>query len=55
MADSRKTRGLVMMIVGLVMVLVSVAIVFAAEEPMPVGLGVIGIAFIAVGARYRRD
>lgn len=54
MSTPTKTRGTVMMAIGIVMILGSVIIMLAMEEPLPVGFGVIGLVFVAVGARYRR-
>ena len=46
-----------MMVVGLLMVLANILIiVLTDEEPLaPTALGVIGVAFVAVGARQRRN
>ncbi|MEA2023386.1 MAG: hypothetical protein U9N79_03735 [Actinomycetota bacterium] len=54
MSSPSRTRGTVMMVVGLLMILITVLIVVLTEDPLPVPFGAIGIAFIAVGAKQRR-
>ena len=49
-----RTRGMVMMVVGLLMVLATVLIIVLTGDPLPTALGVIGIVFAAVGSRQRR-
>jgi hypothetical protein len=43
-----------MMVVGLLMVLATVLVIVLTDDPLPTGLGVIGIVFVAVGSRQRR-
>lgn len=55
MNSPSRTRGTVMMVVGLIMVLATVLItVFTEIEPLPAALGVIGVVFVALGSRQRR-
>lgn len=44
-----------MMLVGALMVVYAVVIVVATSEPLPVALGTVGVVFIGVGSRWRRD
>lgn len=44
-----------MMVVGAVMIGVAVLIAFFTPEPLPVTFGAVGLVFLAVGARKRRD
>ena len=55
MAEQSSTRGTVMMLVGALMVVYAVVIVVATSEPLPVALGTVGVVFIGVGSRWRRD
>ena len=48
------TRGVVMMVIGLLMVLATVLIMILTADPLSTPLMVIGIVFIAVGSRQRR-
>ncbi|MGD2042487.1 MAG: hypothetical protein PVJ28_02490 [Acidimicrobiia bacterium] len=54
MASQTRTRGTIMMFIGILMVLTAVAIAFATEEPLPAAFGVIGVVFVAVGSQQRR-
>ena len=54
MASQTRTRGTIMMFIGILMVLTAVAIAFATEEPLPAAFGVIGVVFVAVGSQQWR-
>lgn len=57
MERRRITSGLVMAAVGMAMVLATVVLLLgddALPTPVPLPLGVVGIAFIAVGMRRHR-
>jgi hypothetical protein len=51
---TRPSSGLVMMLSGLALVAVSVAGMLLRDEPASFAPGVVGLVFIAVGARRRR-
>ncbi len=53
-SSSSTTRGTVMMVIGLLMILATVLIAVLTEDPLPAAFGAIGVVFIAVGARQRR-
>ena len=53
MSSSSTTRGTVMMVIGLLMILATVLIAVLTEDPLPAAFGAIGVVFIAVGARQR--
>jgi xanthosine utilization system XapX-like protein len=55
MTESSATQGTVMMVVGALMVVVAVVTVLVTSEPLPVTVAIIGIVFLAVGARKRRS
>ena len=55
MTESSATQGTVMMVVGALMVVVAVVTVLVTSEPLPVTVAIIGIVFLGVGARKRRN
>lgn len=47
-------QGLIMMVTGLALIAASAVLIVASDDDSPTALGVIGIVFVAVGARQRR-
>ncbi len=55
MAEQSTSRGTVMMLVGAVMVVYAIVVMLFTPEPLPAALGVLGVVFIGVGSRKRRN
>ena len=53
-ATQPKTRGSVMMAVGVLMVIFAVITMLINSDPLPMPMVIIGLVFVAIGSRQRR-
>lgn len=54
MATQPKTRGSIMMAIGVLMVALAVIAKLTDSDPLPMPTAIIGLVFVAVGSRQRR-
>ena len=55
MAQPSMTRGIVMTGAGIVMILAAAAIMLATRDSLPIALAGVGVVFVAIGGRERRE